>query len=164
MCFKRINRLAWKRLVPRPKSGSHHYKSASCSPWRYRNVSGSCSVRSQPLWLHWRTCCTPYKRIPSLGPRTPYLWKEKKTKKKKKSSRSSKTGWLWRLKTRDVIMKTNPVLPTGLRGLNGGRGGLSLGDAASTFSSTHWPSLLDSSAAFFAVRNKTKDETLRFSI
>lgn len=34
-----------------------------CSPLRYHNVFGSCSAPFQPLWLHWRTCCTPYKRI-----------------------------------------------------------------------------------------------------
>lgn len=72
--------MAWKCLVTCPKSGFQHYKCVSFSPWRYRNVFGSCSAQSQPLWLHWRTCCTPYKRILSLGPRTPYLLKQKKRK------------------------------------------------------------------------------------
>lgn len=42
----------------------------------------------------------------------------------------------------------NPILPTGLWGLNGGRGELSLvGDAVFTFSFTCWSSLFDLSAA-----------------
>lgn len=147
MCFKHISTLAWKCLVTCPKLGSQHYKCVSGSPWRYRNVFGSCSVRSQPLWLHWRTCCTPYKRILSLGPRTPYLWK-------------APAGWLRQMKATDALTKMNPLLPTGLCGLNGGRGELSLlGDAAFTFSFTCRASLFGSSAAFFAVSNKMKDET-----
>lgn len=77
--------------------------------------------------------------------------------KKGKTSRA-KTGWL--LKTTDPIIWMNPILPTGLCGLKGGRGELSfVGDAVFTSSFPRWALLFDSIAAFFAGRNTTKKET-----
>lgn len=52
----------------------------------------------------------------------------------------------------------NPILPTGVCGLNGGRGELLLaGDAVFTSTFTRWASPFDSSVAFFALGNKTKE-------